>query len=221
MEQEKYLFFNKINQSHRYIKYKVPLMCKFDRNCNGSCNRRGMQVNHTNRNYCFVINCRNMNCTKNHLLYWGGISEKADISSFLSSEYAIQICKLYGNEIIRQIMVNNLDSISDGVELYTALERIIELNEKSSFENEDLRLHEIITNQMQEKKKMIEKIKIQKIAERIKLGNMMVKVYISAKYKQIIKQKFQDINKLNIFDIIDQFLGSDTDEKLYTPFLDL
>lgn len=196
----------------------VPYICKFDKKCNGICYIRNLQVNHTNQKYCFIINCKDINCKKNHFLHWRSVPERLNISLISPSEYAIRIYKLYGSDFIRKTIIDPLDNNP----LYKALEEIIQLDEKILMEKQDIRLYEILANKKKEHEIMMENIKILQWNERIKLSQMRVQVYINIRnacneYEQFIKEKCKD--ELNIFDIIKSFLESD--EKLYTPYMNL
>lgn len=221
-------FFDPPGHPNTYI--CIPSLCRFDGKCNGSCNARGLQVNHTDQKYCLEINCKSLACTKNHLLHWRGIHNKVDISQITIREYAFEIYRIYGDDIIRPIIFDNssLDSKSSGYELMKALEQRVELAESNAFEQADDRYHQQIANNLLERKKKKEQLKMQKIQEQILMGRKMVRFYIclrnagdvEAEYKQFIKQKFDEFQKPVLFDIIDNFLGT-PDEKQIPTFLDL
>lgn len=196
-----------------------PLICKFDHMCNGICHKRGLQVNHSYQKYCFVINCTSITCTKNHLLNWRAIHHSINIDLIDLDQYAGQIHYGYGGSHIREIISDNLclDPKSVDYDLMKALEREIELNEKCAFMKADDRYQQEQARKLLEIENKNRKLRIEKMYEKILLGKKMVKVYINirnsgdveAEYKQIIKQKFYDLKKDMLFNIIEQFLGND------------
>jgi len=201
------------------ITFKKPPLCKFSTRCNGSCSK--LQFNHDNRKFCFLINCRNLCCNKNHFLQWIRIPQNIDdlhLAMITTSCFSSEICRIYGFSKIKQILNDNLYTFTefDNIDnLFTALEKNLELNENIAFGQEDYR-------QIEFKKNYELKKKLEKKFQKYLLGQKMVKIYLNILNNQFIVDEYENEIKLyfgqNIMNIINQFIGF---EKIYTPFQDI
>jgi hypothetical protein len=209
--------------------YKPPL-CKFSRRCNGTCSK--LQVNHDNRKFCFLINCRNLCCNKNHFLQWIRIPQNITdlhLNMITTSCFSSEICRIYGFSKIKQILNDNLYTFTefDNIDnLFTALEKNLELNENIAFGQEDYRQIEFQQNYELKKINLKNKKILEKKFQKYLLGQKMVKIYLNIlnnqfivdEYENEIKLYFEQKNKFSIINIINQFIGF---EKIYTPFQDI
>jgi hypothetical protein len=204
----------------------TPNECKFGYKCNGSCVKLKYNVNHPDQKYCLKINCTNPDCRLNHLLDWKGIRDQNYIKYISARDYASSIYSNYGDEFIRQIVIDNTNLFmrTTECELLKALELEIERHEHFTFETADpIRIKKILDKENDKLKK-----KMLKIEEQIISGKMMVKLYINIRnsgdveeeYKNYIKNRFNNLRKFNIFKLIDEFVGPSIPISIPT-FMDL
>ena len=233
---KKLFFFSPVKTSNKYQHFdmSIPLLCKFDRKCNGNCHINGLQLNHTGRKYCVQFNCKNIECRLNHPILWKGLPNISDISE-LSCDYAHQIYVTCGINIIRQIVFDNYDLNLTSTNLfYKSFEREIEIYEQNLLEKEDLRFCEVKRIQEEEQRKKTflyikqeyeksQQLKKEREIEKIKLGKIMVNIYINSRNDSVVQQQFKLLvkeyfsNKIGIINIIENFLGNDNNDNLVIP----
>lgn len=227
----KWVYSHHIKRGNFFVEGKnvyinIPSICRFDSTCNGKCHDMNLQVNHSGRKYCLVINCTDSSCRQNHPLQWHNIPKHMRIytSRILPHQYADKVCLNSGIDVVRQIVFDNidLDSTSPCYELFRAFQHKLECYEVCRFDKEDYFVQEL------NKKKMIEifaekqRQREMRIQEQVELGRSMVHIYINirnaeALNKQIVKQRFKD--KIPIFLLIEKFLGNE--HSVIPTFVDL
>lgn len=218
MTENKIYFFNKIGQ-YQYL--FSPLICKFDTKCNGSCYSRNFQVNHTDIKYCLDINCTSSTCKKNHLINWKNKSNIVDLCLVSTIELSNGIYLYYGEKFVRNLLFENVD-IDSNFELFRHFELKINEAENRALTKEDHRYYELLNKEIAEKEKRKIEKQIEKQIEKTILGIKMVKVYINLRniddlednYEKIILNRFKD--KMSLFNIIKQFLGTKVEKKMLT-----
>ena len=201
-------YFSKYDNPLKIFYIRIPLKCKFDRKCNGNCRKLSFRVIHSDKKYCFKINCNDEKCIKNHLLDWNdNLKEINHITPYM---FAKEIYYRLGKSNIISILndnVNNVTDINDDP-LFFLLEQINEEYEGLKLSNKDDR-----NNELEEKRRFIEKSE----KERIKFLESMIlrKRRITAHfnvfnqyndYLNEIKLVFEKKKKENIFGNILMYL---------------
>lgn len=202
MEKNKCYFINIYSTKTFYI--CIPKLCHFDnKNCNGNCKKLSFNVNHSKRQYCFKINCNDINCNKNHLLDWRSNSKQIDHISV--SEIASKIYRAIGQDNILKILCDNYNFIdkSENSKLFYELERLNQKNENVSLLMHDLR-HEELKLINKRKKEYQQQLYL----KRLSMIRINAHFTIFNEYNYDLDNiKLKVKNKESVVNIIKSFLG--------------